>query len=122
VKEKSNFIFLGVCALVLVIPLIFFNFKADQISVAENRKLAEPISIRQGVTNFMNSLDDCINDRIGFRDNFVQMYRELTVNVIKGKNDKVTLGKDGWLFYNEDLPDYTGTNVNEETLNRYIRY
>ena len=115
-KKTLNYVFLIACILLIAIPVLWFNFAPDQISVAENRLLAEPSAISQGLSVFMKSLDDSINDRIGFRDEMVRLYRELTVNVFKGRNDAVLIGKDGWLYYQDDLPDYTGTNIDGEKI------
>lgn len=119
-KKVANIIFVAICALVVFVPVLFFNWKPDQISVAENRRLAELGSPREGVSTFMKSVDSYVNDRIGFRDQAVQMYRQITIRHLNYRHDKVLVGDDGWLFYHEELPDYTGTNNTPAAVDRYI--
>ena len=68
----------------------------------------------------MKSLDNYVNDRLGFRDQSVQLYRQLTIKQLNFKHKDVIVGNDGWLFYSEELPDYTGANNTQETTDRYI--
>ena len=118
-KKKTNIIFVAICALVVLVPVLFFNWKPDQISIAENRRLAELVSPKEGISTFMKSVDSYVNDRIGFRDQAVQLYRQITIRHLNYRHDKVLVGDDGWLFYYEELPYYTGTNNSEETAERY---
>lgn len=117
---RRNTIFLITCAIILLLPVLFFNWKPDQVSVTENRMLAEPVSLKSGITTYMKSLDNCANDRIGFRDNLVRTYRNMMVHVFRDGGEQVTIGKDGWLFYNEDIPDYTGTNIDMNLIDYQV--
>lgn len=119
-KKVANIIFLAICALVAFVPVLFFNWEPDQISVTENRQLAELGSPKEGISTFMKSVDSYVNDRIGFRDQAVQMYRQITIRHLNYRHDQVLVGDDGWLFYHEELPDYTGTNNSAATADRYI--
>lgn len=119
-KKVANIIFVAICALVAFVPILFFNWKPNQISVAENRQLAELASPKEGVSTFMKSVDSYVNDRIGFRDQAVQMYRQITIRYLNYRHDQVLVGDDGWLFYHGELPDYTGTNNAASTADRYI--
>lgn len=102
-------------ALLLLIPALFVNFKPDQISHIENRALAEPVPIQEGLNAFMSALDDSINDRIGFRDPVMQFYNNLYYKHLQGNHGQVIVGKEGWLFFKDSIPEYTGTNYDEET-------
>lgn len=119
-KKVANIIFVAICALVVFVPVLFFNWKPDQISMAENRQLAELGSPKEGASTFMKSVDSYVNDRIGFRDQAVQLYRQITIRHLNYRHDQVLVGDDGWLFYHEELPDYTGTNCSNDAVDRYI--
>lgn len=119
-KKTTNIIFIVICALILVLPVVRFNWKPDQVSKAENRQLAEIGDLKDGFSTFMKSVDNYVNDRIGFRDQFVQLYRLATIKYLNYRHDQVLVGDDGWLYYLEELPDYTGTNNSNETTDRYI--
>lgn len=115
-KRYSDIFLILLVTISILVPVLFTNLKSDQISAAENRKLAEPVSISEGYSVFMKSLDSCANDRIGFRNGMVRVYNEITVNYLHARNEQVIFGKDGWLFYREDLADYTGQNYTAETV------
>lgn len=119
-KKFANIIFISVCALVILVPVLFFNGKPGQISDAENRQLAELGSPKDGLSVFMKSVDSYVNDRIGFRDEAVQLYRHIAFKYLNYRHDKVLVGDEGWLYFFEELPDYTGTNNSEAAANRCI--
>lgn len=119
-KKAINSVFVIFCALIILVPVLFFNWKPNQVSAAENRQLTELESPRNGLSTFMKSLDSYVNDRIGFRDYAVQLYRQITIKYMNYRHKQVLVGDDGWLFYHEELPDYTGTNNNPDTVERYV--
>lgn len=119
-KKVANIIFVAICALIVLIPVLSFNWKPDQISVAENRRLADLGSPKEGASTFMKSVDSYVNDRIGFRDQAVQLYRQITIRYLNYRHDQVLVGDDGWLFYCDELADYTGTNNTSTAVDRYI--
>ena len=119
-KKFSNIVFITICALVVLVPVLFFNGKPGQISEAENRQLAELSSPKDGISVFMKSMDSYVNDRIGFRDEAVKLYRHIAFKYLNYRHDKVLVGDEGWLYYYEELPDYTGTNNSETAADRCI--
>ena len=119
-KKVANIIFVVICALVVLVPVLFFNWKPNQISIAENRQLAELGNPKEGASTFMKSVNSYVNDRIGFRDQAVQLYRQITIRYLNYRHDQVLVGDEGWLFYHEELPDYTGTNHSKDAIDRYI--
>lgn len=60
--------------------------------------------------NFLSDLSDWISDRFFLRQELISLDNWLTAGVFGNSGeDKVILGKDGWLFFTETLADYTGT-------------
>ena len=60
--------------------------------------------------NYLSDLSDWICDRFFLRQELISMDNWLTAQVFGNSGeDKVILGKDGWLFFTETLADYTGT-------------
>lgn len=60
--------------------------------------------------NFLSDLADWISDRFFLRQELISLDNWLTANVFcNSGEDKVILGKDGWLFFTETLANYTGT-------------
>lgn len=119
-KKAMNIIFIIVCSVIIVVPVLCFNWQPDQISVTENRALAELSSPKQGISAFMKSIDSYVNDRIGLRNEAVSLYRQITIKYLNYRHDRVLIGDDGWLFCVDELPDYTGTNLSDENADRYV--
>ena len=50
---------------------MFFNYEKDSVSIVDNRMLTE-------LTDFkMNTVNQYINDRIGFREEAIEVYNDL---------------------------------------------
>lgn len=107
--------------LFLLIPLATFNFAKNQKSVIENRNLAELADVRNGYSKFRESILAYVNDRIGGRDYFLKTYDAVMYKHLHHKHKKVIPGKDGWLFYFEGLPDYTGENRNNALIEQEVK-
>ena len=109
--KKINYAFIIVYMLILLIPALTmpFFFNAQN---TENRKLAEfPKITKEDHINadFIDEFDDFINDRIGMRSILVSLNTKLRTGVFReSTEDSVILGKKGWLFYSDTLPDYMG--------------
>ncbi|WP_288222127.1 alginate O-acetyltransferase [uncultured Clostridium sp.] len=72
-KNFNNIILIISFFIIILIPVLFMNFKRDQVSYIDNRKLLEieDIFIEGNVfTNIKNYVDD----RIGFRTKMVDLY------------------------------------------------
>lgn len=113
--------FVVVAALLLLVPALFTNTEPEAISQAEKRWLAEPVPLSEGFSNFMDSLNSSANDRIGFRDEMVWAHGTLTMNLLEMNHKRVIRGEDGWLFYREDMPDYTGQNNEPLRVEAYVQ-
>lgn len=74
--RKIKYMFLLMTIIILIIPIICFNFKADSISKIDNRKLAD-IPQKQAFDDYLKSWDTYLNDRIGHRDTIITQYTKL---------------------------------------------
>ncbi len=119
-KKYYNAAFVLIISLIILIPMFFFNFKKEQISTFENRNLAEFPTKFNGFSNYMSGIDAYVKDRAGFRDGMMQLYNEVLIGKLKSHHKQVIFGEDGWLFYNEELPDYTGTNIEQEKIEKCV--
>lgn len=60
--------------------------------------------------NYLSDLADWVSDRFFLRQEMISLDNWLTAGVFGNSGeDKVILGKDGWLFFTETLENYTGT-------------
>ncbi|MDR1287184.1 MAG: hypothetical protein LBK08_06210 [Treponema sp.] len=97
-----TYAFIASFLLVILLPLVFLDSKSVTLPL-ENRRLAEkPKLTHNGAVNFglPGEIDDYINDRFGFRKYFTLLYYRVNYNILKKKQDnRVLIGKDGWLYY-----------------------
>lgn len=60
--------------------------------------------------NYLSDFADWISDRFFLRQELISLDNRITASVFGNSGeDKVILGKDGWLFFTETLENYTGT-------------
>lgn len=60
--------------------------------------------------NYLSDFADWVSDRFFLRQELISLDNWLTASVFGNSGeDKVILGKDGWLFFTETLANYTGT-------------
>lgn len=122
-----NGIFIALFAVMISLPLLFFNHEEGKISKIENKTLTQKpeLHLADGSlnTSYISEFENYFNDNIGFKE------QALTVNIwAKYKMFGVLdipnwlLGKEGNLFYTtggEDIATYTGKNAySEETMQR----
>lgn len=112
----KNYLFLILFICTLCLPIIFINRTPDKISPSENRFLTNfpDIFNQNGNLNhgLRNSLQNWLNDNIGFRDKLINIHAWVDYNVFKiSPSPSVEKGKDGWFFYtkesNMDIPKGT---------------
>lgn len=105
-----------VFVLILILPLVFFNFEKDAISEIDNRKLTE-LTFPSNVDKTTH-LENYFNDRIGFRDKIITAYTVLNDKLFgKMTHPSYTYGKDGYVFgsgitIGDNFSDYHVTFAN----------
>lgn len=87
---------------IILAPIIAFNFEEDAISSIDNRNLAaNPFSPDQlnNESDLTDNIENFINDRIGFRDDMVLAYTILNDKLFnKMVHPSYVYGKDGYVF------------------------
>lgn len=66
--------------LILVIPVINYEFKKYQISEIDNKKLIEISDVLSG--DFTTNAEEFINNRIGFRTTMINAYTKAMVHYL----------------------------------------
>ena len=102
-------LFLAVCMTLSVGMLI-----AGPSAAGANEKLSDAPQWRDKEgkwnENYLADLNDWISDRFFLRQELISLDNRITAEVFGNSGeDKVILGKDGWLFFTETLENYTGT-------------
>lgn len=106
-------IFVLIVVIILIIPLIFFNFQSPSISEIDNRNLTE-LDFASG--NNANMLDAYIKDRIGFRSKMIQVNTTLNDKMFGiMEHPTYTYGKDGYVFFKMN-----SETVDEEFLTAFV--
>ena len=100
--KKITRITIFLFSLLILVPVFFMNFKGNQVSLTDNRMLAEnpfKAESREPGERIPAAVERYISDRIGFRDEIILSYTLL--------NDKLfgemvhpfySYGKDGYIF------------------------
>lgn len=110
---KKGF-FIGFIVLIMLICLapVAAGMLGYQPRNVENRPLArEPELInRDGLnSDFPADFDAWWEDHFGFRDELVTAFHSFTLNLFGDTlNEKVIVGREGFLFFDKTLDDYTG--------------
>ena len=99
--KKLNFITVIIFAVILLLPIVTFNFKPNQISAIDNRKLTEfpAFNSNASVKEFVNDLNSYFNDRLGFRTLFISssvLIQDKLFGVLV--HPLYTNGKEGYVF------------------------
>jgi hypothetical protein len=115
------FLFIGI----IIAPLILID-KKSTISEAERRTLASIPHVSlvadgklnvKSIMKLPGYIDKYLNDRFGFRDQYITMMNNFSYYVLQNKhNDDVLMGKDDWLFYinkrnGDNLSDFLKQNL-----------
>lgn len=114
-KNIGYFIFLGVFLLMCLWPLVGMTFTGPSIGIG-NEILAPPPSITKanGALNpsFLNDTSDYFADHFASRQEFITANARLEAALFgESAQEKVILGKDGWLYYKSTLDDYQGQDL-----------
>lgn len=95
--KKLRNLFLILMAVLVVVPLLTFNWEKDSVSPIDNRKLAE-FNLAEG--DKTNMIDQFIKDRIGFRSESIDMYTKLNDKLFgEMVHPSYTYGKNGQIFF-----------------------
>ena len=122
-KKISDRCFCLLFLLMLVIPFLFTNFRHDQTSEIDNSYLPEleweestPIGTR------INDLENYLNMRIGFRNQFLDMYQILNDRLFGVMEHPLYMyGKDGYVYFKQwaYIVDYQHLNLNREYADEF---
>ena len=101
--------FLALCLCLSVTTLVF-----GPAGSAANEQLAEKPALKteDGAFNkdYLSQLKSYVNDNFYLRQELISVDRKLSSLLGVSGEDSVILGKDGWLFFEKTLADYTDTD------------
>ena len=95
--KTLRFITIMMFAIVIMLPLLFFNLTPNSVSLIDNRKLAENPFSEEG--DLTANIEMYVSDRIGFRDTMISTYIILNDKIFgKMVHPSYTYGKGGYVF------------------------
>lgn len=123
-KNIANIIFIAFFLLCLILPVAFMNFKPDQFSEMENKKLADwPDFIPNG--EYLTGISKFFEDRIGFRETAIEVYTELNDDLFDVMVHPLFMwGEEGHIFYKDKdyIAAYQRLNTDPEYLDSMIDF
>lgn len=112
-------VFFSIC----IIPIVVFPFLQNSEMIEKKELSAAPSLIKDGMinTDFSSECNSYISDHFPFRTVLLFVSNHMLSDVFKSPVGNVVTGRDGWLFYEDTVADYTGTNaMSEDELNSII--
>ena len=95
--KRIQIIMISLFFLILLVPLVTFNFEKNSISEIDNRLLAENPFAEEG--DLTENIENYINDRLGLRDKMILSYTVLNDRIFhKMVHPSYEYGKDGYVF------------------------
>lgn len=105
-------------ALCMLVPVAFMNFKPDQVSNIENKKLTDWPKLGES-ENYIADVEDYVDDRIGFREAAIEVYTELNNSIFGVMVHPLFMwGEEGHIFYKDK--DYIAAYQRINTDKEYI--
>lgn len=108
----------------LLLSAALFLLPFSKGTSAEKRPLSEfPEMFAQGKVNmeFFSELDTWLAEHFPFRSAIISTNNLLKATLFGSSDeDQVIVGKNGWLYFSQTLPDYFGENVMTEAQLRQI--
>ncbi len=105
-KKISDLIIIIIFIVEITVPQISFWFLKEHIPVSnnENRELNKKPELKiSTITQYPKEFDNYYNDHLPFRNNLRKIWTDINYELFKTTvDDRVILGKEGWLFYRGD--------------------
>ena len=113
---KKNLLYAAFTAIILLlclIPSLGMLLPAQEDAAGGNQALSRAPSLRdaQGSWNpdYLSQLQDYAGDNFYLRQDMITAWSALNAKGLRSSiTEDVLLGSDGWLYFSDTLPDYTG--------------
>lgn len=123
-KKISNIVFIAIFMAFLIVPVIFMNTKENQISQIDNKTLTEWPGLSASLET-RDEIENYINDRIGFREQAIEVYTELNDDLFDVMVHPLFMyGKEGHIYYKDPsyITAYQRLNTDPEYLDAFVDY
>lgn len=107
-------IFIAIFMIIIIVPFLAMPFYKTDMSVEKRYAKTFPQFYESGKINlgFFDELTEYFSDNFAFRQELATADAVMKSKVFSSSNnDKVIVGKNGWLYFNETMDDYLGRNM-----------
>lgn len=120
-NQRFKFLFVGFIFMTMLAPLIsdVFNIDAGNKNTISNEAIPNIVENERLNMKFPSQFDDYYSQNFPLRSLLISYYHKLSISLFnETSNDKVILGKENMLYFNETLDDYQRlkTLTNEEVM------
>ncbi len=120
-----NRIMIALFLLLCLIPSLGMAFFGESEAGANEILAKFPEAVdKKGVLNFeyLSGISDWADDRFAFRQQMITAWSRLNAVLFKtSAEDKVVVGKNGWLYFSDSLDDYRGLSLEDQKLEAIAR-
>lgn len=121
--KKAKLIFISIFIVLCLIPSVGMLIFGEAQPAANEVLAGRPsVTTRSGELNlsFLSDVSDYIADRFAFRQELATAWAGVNAKLLgTSVEEQVILGSDGWLYFSDTLPDYTGQGMSDTEL-RYL--
>ena len=121
--KKAKLIFISIFIVLCLIPSVGMLIFGEAQPAANEVLAGRPsVTTRSGELNlsFLSDVSDYIADRFAFRQELATAWAGVNAKLLgTSVEEQVILGSDGWLYFSDTLPDYTGQGMSDTKL-RYL--
>ena len=112
-KKPFKIIYAGIILLLLCLPMLLMPFFRNDEAL-EKRALAKfPSYVSEGRLNlqFSDQFESWLSDHLPLRAQLLTVSNTIKGELLHEQSSNVTVGRDGWLFFNSEAADYLNANA-----------
>ncbi len=117
-------VFIALFFALLILPVFFMNFRKNQTSEYENKMLEEWPELEFS-EDYMKSVYNYVNDRIGFRESAIAFYTEANNSLFGAMvNPLFMWGEEGHIYYKDKdyISAYQRLNTDKEYIDQMVDF
>lgn len=112
-SQRGKKCYIGIFVMILAVPFLGMPFYRTDMSVEKRYAQARPKLKQDGKWNaaYFDEWESYVSDHFAFRQEMATVDALLLSSVFHVSNtEKVVVGKQGWLYFQETMDDYLGRN------------
>lgn len=119
-KKVFSILYIALALLLCLTPSLGLLVFGESGAAAKQRLAPRPeLRERDGSVNLsvLSDSADWLADHFAFRQELVSLWGRLNTELLRSSpEEQVILGREGWLYFAETLPDYCGQSLSDEEL------